>query len=70
MATPTLWIYQRDDGKWIGHVDWKDNTRIRRQGPFNTEAQAAVAISRMNGMEPPEDMVCQYERERMEGEVV
>ena len=33
----------------------------RRVGPFDTEAEASVAIARMNGMEPPDDMLAQWE---------
>jgi len=60
---PTLWTYQLD-GKWFGHVDWKDNSRLRREGPFTTQAQAAVIISRKNGMEPPEEMLAQCEQDQ------
>lgn len=54
--TPTLWIYYRNNA-WYGHIDWKDGSYSPREGPFDTEAQASVVISRMYGMEPPSDML-------------
>lgn len=63
MSTPTLWIYEYRKG-WAGHVDWKDGIKPKREGPFDTEAQAAVVISRMNGMQPPEDMLERWNQER------
>lgn len=62
MATPKLWTYQAADG-WHGHIDWKDGTLARREGPFSTEAHAAVVISRKNGMAPPDDMLVQWNKE-------
>ena len=51
---PTLWTYQRGPAdKWFGHVDWHDGKPVKREGPFESERQATVVISRMNGMEPP-----------------
>lgn len=52
--TPTLWTYQRGSGgRWFGHVDWHDDKPLKKEGPFDSERQATVVISRMNGMEPP-----------------
>ena len=50
-CVPTLWVYQTSEG-WCGHIDWHDGEPLRREGPFETERQAEVVISRMNGMEP------------------
>lgn len=63
MKPPKLWLYQGDGGRWFGHVDWKDGTKLKRKGPFDTEAQAGVIISRMNGMQPPDDLLEQWNRE-------
>jgi hypothetical protein len=60
--TPTLWLYE-NDGRWFGHVDWKDKSPLKRQGPFKTEAEAGVVISRSNGMEPPEDLLRRFNNE-------
>ena len=49
---PTLWVYKSERG-WMGHIDWHDGKRIIRQGPFDSEQQAAIVISRLNGMTPP-----------------
>lgn len=59
----TLWIYEDGSG-WAGHVDWKDGTLSKRQRG-KTEAEAAVTISRMNGMKPPEDMLERWKEERL-----
>jgi len=61
-VTPTLWVYLGGDG-WYGHIDWRNGTYSPTEGPFETEAQAAIAIARMYGMEPPKDMLAQWERE-------
>lgn len=57
-----LWVYQRGRG-WYGHIDWQDNTPLQREGPFVTEAQAQIVISRMNGFEAPIDAIHQREWE-------
>ena len=54
MSEPTLWVYETDRG-WMGHIDWHDDKPLKREGPFKSERQAQVVISRMNGMEPPEE---------------
>jgi hypothetical protein len=60
---PTLWTYELD-GRWYGHVDWKDHSRLHREGPFRSEAEAAVVVSRKNGMEPPVDTLEQFKQEQ------
>ena len=49
---PTLWVYETDNG-WGGHIDWHDGKELHRQSGFDSERQAAVCISHMNGLEPP-----------------
>lgn len=61
-VTPILWVYLGGDG-WYGHVDWRNGTYSPTEGPFETEAQAAITIARVHNMEPPKDMLAQRERE-------
>lgn len=60
MSAPTLWVYETENG-WGGHIDWHDGKRISGQSGFDSERQAAVVISRMNGMEPPEEYKEDYD---------
>jgi hypothetical protein len=63
-VNPKLWIYQGDHGRWFGHVDFHDGGRMKREGPFDSEAIAGVVISRMSGMQPPDDLLAQYNKEK------
>jgi hypothetical protein len=59
---PTLWTYQSGE-RWAGHIDWHDGRQPKREGPFKSEATAAVVISRMNGKQPPDDMLRRWNAE-------
>ena len=59
---PTLWTYKLDRG-WYAHIDWHDHKPLKKEGPFVSEAQAVIVISRMNGMEPPEEVIKEREWE-------
>ena len=62
MTDPTVWVYKEDRG-WYGHIDWHDGGRVHREGPFVSEAQAQIVISRMNGYEPPAGALAEREGE-------
>ena len=58
-----LWVYQGNGNRWYGHVDFHDGLRPKRRGPFESERQAAVVVSRMNGLLPPEEFADAIDRD-------
>ena len=44
----TLWIYQHN-GSWFAHVDYGNGRTSKREGPFESEAQAERVMSRKYG---------------------